>query len=67
MGFQAHGFGLTKERNMTFNKAIAALVAPIIGMLASLNILPENFSTPEFTTAVVSIVTAIAVYFVPNK
>lgn len=51
----------------TFDKAIAALVAPIMSLLTLSNILPDSFNTPEVITSLTGFITAVVVYFVPNK
>lgn len=52
---------------MKYNKAITALIAPIVTFLVTINVLPENFNTPEFQAGAVAVVTAFMTWLVPNK
>lgn len=51
----------------TIDKAIAALIAPILSLLFLVGLIPESFNTPEVIAGITSFVTAIAVWAIPNK
>lgn len=51
----------------TIDKAIAALITPLVSIFGLIGFLPEALSTTEFVTAVTALVTSLVVYFVPNK
>lgn len=51
----------------TIKKAIAGLVAGIATFLASINLLPADFNTPEVVAGVTSVVTLIAALIFGNK
>ena len=51
----------------SFDKAIAALVTPIVSLLTLSGVLPESVATPEVVAGITALVTALAVYLIPNK
>jgi ABC-type xylose transport system permease subunit len=50
----------------TYDKAIAAVLAPILGALI-LSCLPESMQTISILISFEAIFTGLIVYFVPNK
>jgi len=51
-----------------YNKAIAALITPlIVGLLAPLGITPETSVSVAIEIILIAASTAIMVYFIPNK
>jgi len=51
----------------TIDKAIAALITPVLSLLALYGLLPEALTTPEIIGAFTALITSLVVYFVPNK
>ncbi len=51
----------------SYDKAIAALIMPILSLLVLSGFLPEGLATPEIVAGLTGIITGLAAYFVPNK
>ena len=51
---------------MKYNKAIAAVIAPVISLLVLAGLIPEAWATAEVVTGVTSALTAVAVWAIPN-
>ena len=49
-----------------WNKAIAAFITGVLGLLGQFGIDPE-WATPELIAAVTAVLSTAAVYFLPNR
>ena len=49
-----------------FNKATVAVVMAILGLLNVTGWLPQDFVTEETVSAIVSVLTPVLVYVIPN-
>ena len=51
----------------SYDKALAALVVPILSLLVLAGLLPEGWAGPEAVAGITSVLTAAATWLVPNK
>lgn len=51
----------------SYDKAIAALVTPILSILILSGVLPEDLATEEIIAGITGAVTGIVAWLIPNK